>query len=339
MNSPIQLVSQSGDLPCPRSEHTGSILENRLYIFGGEDATNTRFNDLYTLNFDTLIWEKIQTQDGPEKRSSATMVTWENNLYIFGGYFNHQESNELWKYSPLENKWSLIKTNYIKGRHFHSVTLISDKMYVYGGHGGEYGLNDFDYFDFIKNEWKKVEQLKEEKERFAHKSCQYQGNLYIYGGFTNELLNTEFIYFNFKTKSWNQLLQFGERPIFSASNNLLESNDYFYIIDYNNDVFQYSTYTKFWKRYLNISSKLHLFGWISIKYRNDIYLHGGYSNRSQKAYNHLISFKTSFVILKVKIINEFSDVEFIFAKPKRKRNEDDELSSKKRKEENEFHLE
>lgn len=50
-------VAQSGLVPPSRSYHTTTIIENKLYVFGGTDSKQRRFDDLSILDTEVeKVW-------------------------------------------------------------------------------------------------------------------------------------------------------------------------------------------------------------------------------------------------------------------------------------------
>ena len=53
----------NGDIPSKRAAHAGCAVDGTLYLFGGMNETGA-LDDLYALNTETMLWQKIQC-DGP----------------------------------------------------------------------------------------------------------------------------------------------------------------------------------------------------------------------------------------------------------------------------------
>jgi len=47
-------LTPSGDIPSARTAHTGSVINNTLYMFGGMNKIGAALDDFYKLN--TGIW-------------------------------------------------------------------------------------------------------------------------------------------------------------------------------------------------------------------------------------------------------------------------------------------
>ncbi|PRP74847.1 hypothetical protein PROFUN_09547 [Planoprotostelium fungivorum] len=91
-------IGVGGAVPSGRAYHTASIIGTKLYIFGGR-AGNTYFNDLYTINMETLIWEKCVctgSPSAPSPRAYHVACIVGKNIVIFGGMDGTRSFNDTW---------------------------------------------------------------------------------------------------------------------------------------------------------------------------------------------------------------------------------------------------
>ena len=78
-------IAYRGSPPSPRYYHTSTIIENKLYVFGGKGSDSIK-NQLYTLDLDTYYWNKLQvTGKIPPHRYGHSAVSFENQIYVYGG--------------------------------------------------------------------------------------------------------------------------------------------------------------------------------------------------------------------------------------------------------------
>jgi len=75
----------NGEAPM-RQFHTASIIENKMYVFGGGDGKYW-LNDLIMLDLKNLQWiSNIQTNGyAPVGRLQHSAVSYEKKIFIFGG--------------------------------------------------------------------------------------------------------------------------------------------------------------------------------------------------------------------------------------------------------------
>jgi len=154
-------------LPSERHGHTMVVLNNKIYIFGGfginsvgvsgylndfyeidiEESTSTQIND----DFDT------ETEILPTARSGHTMVVMNNKIYIFGGFglisvnpYQFGDLNDFYEIDVTLNPPISKRINNDNSdttlppkRSEHTMVVLSNKIYIFGGDGLTGYLNDF----------------------------------------------------------------------------------------------------------------------------------------------------------------------------------------------------
>eukprot|EP00916_Digyalum_oweni_P024238 GHVL01040070.1.p1 GENE.GHVL01040070.1~~GHVL01040070.1.p1 ORF type:complete len:571 (+),score=143.38 GHVL01040070.1:79-1791(+) len=113
-------VKSTGCIPTPRSGHRMAVWKNYLILFGGFHESvkeNRRYNDLYFLNLQTLIWHKAvypPRADVPCPRSGHQITVFENNLFIYGGYAKVKDNGKRAEGKNLGDLWRLCLDQTIK---------------------------------------------------------------------------------------------------------------------------------------------------------------------------------------------------------------------------------
>lgn len=76
----------TGAGPSPRSNHVAALYDDRtLYVFGGHSKSKT-LNDLYSLDFETMMWSRIKIRGfHPSPRAGCCGVLCGSKWYIAGG--------------------------------------------------------------------------------------------------------------------------------------------------------------------------------------------------------------------------------------------------------------
>ncbi|XP_061584023.1 host cell factor 1a isoform X2 [Cololabis saira] len=149
-----------GVLPPPRESHTAVVYtekmsrKSRLIIYGG--MSGCRLGDLWTLDIDTLTWNK-PTVSGiaplPRSLHSATTIT--NKMYVFGGWVPLVMDDV--KVATHEKEWKCTNTlaclnldsmcwetvlmdtledNIPRARAGHCAVAINSRLYVWSGRDG-----------------------------------------------------------------------------------------------------------------------------------------------------------------------------------------------------------
>ncbi|RVE72821.1 hypothetical protein OJAV_G00041830 [Oryzias javanicus] len=149
-----------GVLPPPRESHTAVVYtektsrKTRLIIYGG--MSGCRLGDLWTLDIDTLTWNKPGvggTAPLPRSLHSATTIT--NKMYVFGGWVPLVMDDV--KVATHEKEWKCTNTlaclnldsmcwetvlmdtledNIPRARAGHCAVAINSRLYVWSGRDG-----------------------------------------------------------------------------------------------------------------------------------------------------------------------------------------------------------
>ncbi|KAN0045305.1 hypothetical protein ACTA71_005682 [Dictyostelium dimigraforme] len=145
-----------GCIPNPHRAHSATLVDHRLFIFGGGDGPNY-FKDLYILDTNTLTWTKPTTLgNGPGPRRAHTANLIGKLIYIFGGGDGNKALNEVYVLDTETLTWTYIKTTgAIPGsRGYHSSVLLSNnRIGVFGGSDGNDCFSDFYVFDTNNSSW------------------------------------------------------------------------------------------------------------------------------------------------------------------------------------------
>ncbi|GBP33288.1 Host cell factor 1 [Eumeta japonica] len=147
------LPPKSGLPPCPRLGHSFTLLNGKVYLFGGlanesDDPKNNiprYLNDLYTLelspNSSVTMWDIPVTygQSPPPRESHSGVAytdrnTGKSSLIIYGG-MSGSRLGDLWVLDVDTMSWSRPEVGGPAPlpRSLHTATVIGHHMYVYGG--------------------------------------------------------------------------------------------------------------------------------------------------------------------------------------------------------------
>ncbi|XP_028109348.1 acyl-CoA-binding domain-containing protein 6-like isoform X1 [Camellia sinensis] len=149
----------TGQGPSPRSNHVATLYGDKmLLIFGGASKSKT-LNDIYSLDFETMIWSKIKIRGfHPSPRAGCCGVLRGTKWYIAGGGSRKKRHTEMLIFDVLKQEWSVsvasppssITTN--KG---FSLVLMQHKerdfLVVFGGSKKE-PSNQIEVLTMEKNE-------------------------------------------------------------------------------------------------------------------------------------------------------------------------------------------
>ncbi|KAI3868818.1 hypothetical protein MKW92_013524 [Papaver armeniacum] len=98
----------TGSKPSPRSNHVAALYDDRiLFIFGGSSKSRT-LNDLYSLDFETMIWTRIKLRGfHPSPRAGSCGILCGNKWYIAGGGSKKKRHADTLVLDVLKLEWSV----------------------------------------------------------------------------------------------------------------------------------------------------------------------------------------------------------------------------------------
>ncbi|KAG1326302.1 Acyl-CoA-binding domain-containing protein 6 [Cocos nucifera] len=165
--------SISGQRPKPRYVHGAAIVQDKMYVFGGNH--NGRYlNDLQVLDLKSLTWSKIEAKAQTGSPESPTvlpvtpcaghsLITWGNKILSIGGHTKDpSETITVKEFDPQTCMWSNLKT-YGKppiSRGGQSVTLVGTTLVMFGGEDAKRSLlNDLHILDLETMTWDDIDAI------------------------------------------------------------------------------------------------------------------------------------------------------------------------------------
>ncbi|KAG1047224.1 hypothetical protein G6F43_010318 [Rhizopus delemar] len=140
-----QFISQTSKAPAPRAGHISAVYENKLYIFGGMNASHL-YNDIWCFDFITKVWNQVEAVGyipAPREGCAAALVN--DTIYIFGGRgMNGFILGDLYAFRIKSQRWYTFQNmgSPPSPRHGASLTLIQNRMFVYGGDSANGKMDD-----------------------------------------------------------------------------------------------------------------------------------------------------------------------------------------------------
>ncbi|EGW34626.1 uncharacterized protein SPAPADRAFT_131353 [Spathaspora passalidarum NRRL Y-27907] len=91
-------IDASGYIPKPVNEHSSCIVNDKLYIYGGNDFKGIIYSSLYVLDLNTFVWSKLIDMGevngpGPRCGHSMTFLPRYNKIIVMGGDKNDYVDN------------------------------------------------------------------------------------------------------------------------------------------------------------------------------------------------------------------------------------------------------
>ncbi|KAF9621007.1 hypothetical protein IFM89_015829 [Coptis chinensis] len=219
--------SISGQHPKARYEHGAAIVQDKMYIFGGNH--NGRYlNDLQVLDLRSLAWSKIELKVGTESSESSSpvlvpcaghsLIPWDNKLLSIAGHTKDPTEVVSVKEFDLQScTWSTLKT-YGKApvsRGGQSVTLVGTSLVMFGGEDAKRTLlNDFHILDLETMTWDDIDAVGvPPSPRSDHAAAVHaERYLLIFGGGSHAACFNDLHVLDLQTMEWSRPTQQGEIP-------------------------------------------------------------------------------------------------------------------------------
>lgn len=186
--------------------------QNNFNVYGLNDDQCILIGDfsdhpnIWVLNIQAVSWEKLKTI-GPSIKNYSNMesvVYKYRNLHVIYSFGNIDKmlisfvKNNTCSYQEVA-----LDENCPLPRKGHSLTLVKDKIYLFGG----LGMNDFWILDVgadpMHPRWNRICNIEIPSPRMYHSSFEQDGSLYICGGFDFEM-NKLYDIWKYDGMKWTQ---------------------------------------------------------------------------------------------------------------------------------------
>lgn len=159
--------------PEARREHSACVIDNKIYVYGGNDNNNQSLSNCYCLDLDTMIWE-FETIG--ESSHSHKAVSYNGNMIVVGG-FGPLQTQVIRIYNPLLKEWT-----YPEGHSFtvyrHDIALSEGVIWIDGGYlSNARRLRSYSIDDNVLTAYED-----HDTGRYLHSLEFVKGVGYVYGG-------------------------------------------------------------------------------------------------------------------------------------------------------------
>jgi hypothetical protein len=192
-------------LPEKRSHHSSVIHGSYIYIYGGEDNREGKYDSLWRLNLDEFIEMENKVQDSPKNEDEEVKNITENE---------HDESvnNGL--------QWELVATQGPSPGplSYHKATVKGDLMYLFGGMKPDDECNgDLYILNLTTFEWT-IDPATENKPEPRDDTSMTSSDtaLFVFGGFVKAKKSNDLYMYTFADAKWEKLSSFYEINDFST---------------------------------------------------------------------------------------------------------------------------
>ena len=195
------------NLPTPRSEFTGTSINEKIYIMGGFNNKGKTSDTVEFYDPKTNTWSSASPLPIPLDHAAA--ASYNGSIYVVGGYTSSQipasnPSIRLFIYSTLSDKWVEGKS-LPNSRGALTANFVDGILFAIGGVDESGVSNSNTAYDPVANEWTEKKPMPTAREHAA--SAAVGGKLYVVGGRVGNLehnLNTNEVY-NPSNDSWTIL--------------------------------------------------------------------------------------------------------------------------------------
>ncbi|KAJ1265608.1 hypothetical protein BS78_08G089400 [Paspalum vaginatum] len=219
-------LAVSGQLPRPRYKHGAAVVQQKMYVFGGNH--NGRYlGDIQVLDFKSLSWSKLEPKLEPSESTETvsfdacaghSLIPWGNKILCLAGHTREPtESLSVKEFDPQTCTWSTLRTygRSPSSRGGQSVTLVGETLVVFGGEGhGRSLLNDLHILDLETMTWDEFETTgTPPSPRSEHAAaCFAERYLLIFGGGSHSTCFSDLHLLDTQTMEWSRPEQKGVAP-------------------------------------------------------------------------------------------------------------------------------
>ncbi|KAI5479159.1 hypothetical protein MNV49_004019 [Pseudohyphozyma bogoriensis] len=211
-----------GDIPPVTRAHTATLVDKRLFIFGGGDGP-TYYNDTYFFDTLSLTWVKpVIHGNPPTRRRAHTSVYYNHKIIIFGGGNGSMALNDVHALDVSDLSQLTWRELRVTGkppiaRGYHSMTLVGSKAVVFGGSDGTECFSDVFILDLETLVWQEVKpdldlDVAGGYPRLSHSATCVGSYLFIVGGHDGVHFSNAILLFNLVTLQWEKRYPHGAAP-------------------------------------------------------------------------------------------------------------------------------
>ncbi|PRP78853.1 hypothetical protein PROFUN_01026 [Planoprotostelium fungivorum] len=196
--------------PGRRTGHSAVVLKDKMYLFGGDSGDHCN-NDLWYFDIPNRLWVKVQVREEegiPPSRCGQAAILHGTAIIIHGGADRFSSCfDDLWVFDTVVNWWTNIEPHAPPPakRHGHSLTLVNEIAYMFGGFGEGARMNDLWKLDPVTLCWTQISSEGNRPIRRSHHSMIGFGHkLILFGGLGPSPCSDLWEY-NVQLNVWNKI--------------------------------------------------------------------------------------------------------------------------------------
>eukprot|EP01080_Neovahlkampfia_damariscottae_P003116 gene3116-5286_t len=187
-------IKLKGSPPTPRFDHSCVLYHEHMFIFGGENSSGSKLDDLYAINLQTYESTKVSCAGiSPSARSSHACQIYRNMMIIFGGerggsggYLNDTFILNLDTLTWSEIKYNQKSTSNIPSPRISTANFMFGQYFcIFGGKDQKGVQNDLYTFNLDIYSWTLQKTIMTPSKRYLSSGIVRGGTCIIYGGKNN----------------------------------------------------------------------------------------------------------------------------------------------------------
>jgi hypothetical protein len=172
--------------PSPRYEISMATASGVAVLFGGRNCTDAgdSLGDTWEYNLSTNTWTQVNPTTRPAPRRGASLVREPsgNSVLMVGGNRAPSYSNEIWRYTPSTDTWTLVGTApFSRGFMAATTNTSTGELWFCGGRGTTPG-NACNSLNPTTLAWTARPSLPSNRSDFTLAFDPFTNNLYAFGG-------------------------------------------------------------------------------------------------------------------------------------------------------------
>lgn len=171
------------------------------------------FGDLWSIRgvYDGELWvNPVDINDSPIPKSGATWTVLNDAIYLFGGWASSEELDDVWRYHPDTNVWSILDLRdriTPSRRAYHVAFAQGSRMYLHGGcdihPNGTFIYRDDLWYYNESNQFVEVNvNGSRPGGRAGHSVAQISSDVYLFGGKNSEIALNDLWSYHPRNNSW-----------------------------------------------------------------------------------------------------------------------------------------
>ena len=193
----------NGYTPQPRQYHAAQIIDSNLYIYGGYNGS-VWLKDLVVADLIEMKWKyPITYGNQPTAKEGLAMAAINRHLFVHGGW-NGMPNGDLHKFDTVTNEWTFIRIEGFKPQLCgHSMTVVKDKLFIFGGFDGLIWVNNLYTLDpFKEHSWLEPVVFGAPVARGYHSAVLFNKHILIYAGYNGKYILADIVALDIETLTW-----------------------------------------------------------------------------------------------------------------------------------------